>query len=136
MSTVWRLLAAIAAFFGTFLLILVPGLALFGSRYGIGTLPSFAAGLAAARYVWLHGGSASRSIVGNAVTGAILLGGVGFAAGFFGPLIFTPQANQGPLLGIFITGPAGVVIGALGGLVRGWVRSRPEADHDQGGRSV
>lgn len=28
--------------------------------------------------------------------------------GFVGPLIFTPDANQGPLLGIFITGPIGL----------------------------
>ena len=38
---------------------------------------------------------------------------VGFAAGFFGPLVFNPEANQGPLLGIFITGPAGFFLGLL-----------------------
>lgn len=42
---------------------------------------------------------------------AAVVGGVAFAAGFFGPIIFTPEANQGPLLGIFITGPLGFVIG-------------------------
>ena len=42
---------------------------------------------------------------------AAVVGGVAFAAGFFGPLIFTPEANQGPLLGIFITGPLGFVFG-------------------------
>ena len=41
----------------------------------------------------------------------VAMGGVAFAAGFFGPIIFTPEANQGPLLGIFITGPLGFVIG-------------------------
>jgi hypothetical protein len=30
-------------------------------------------------------------------------------------MIFAPQANQGPMLGLFITGPAGVVIGAIAG---------------------
>ena len=54
-----------------------------------------------------------------ALRGGCLLGGIGFALGFFGPLIFTPEANQGPLLGIFITGPlgfvAGLVLGALFG---------------------
>lgn len=39
------------------------------------------------------------------------LGGAGFAAGFFGPLIFVPEANQGPLVGILISGPLGVVLG-------------------------
>jgi hypothetical protein len=42
---------------------------------------------------------------------AVVVGGVAFAAGFFGPIIFTPEANQGPLLGIFITGPLGFVFG-------------------------
>jgi len=56
------------------------------------------------------------------VTGAGILGGIGFAAGFFGPIILNPEANQGPLLGIFITGPLGVVIGGIAGLVWGFVR--------------
>jgi hypothetical protein len=37
---------------------------------------------------------------------------IGFVGGFFGPLILTPEANQGPLLGIFITGPLGFLTGA------------------------
>jgi hypothetical protein len=41
----------------------------------------------------------------------IILGGAGFAVGFFGPIVFVPDANQGPLVGIFITGPLGVVLG-------------------------
>jgi len=46
----------------------------------------------------------------------LALGGTGLAAGFLGPLLLNPQANQGPLLGIFITGPAGAVAGGLLGL--------------------
>jgi len=42
---------------------------------------------------------------------AVVVGAIGFAAGFFGPIIFAPEANQGPLLGIFITGPLGFVFG-------------------------
>jgi hypothetical protein len=42
---------------------------------------------------------------------------VGFAAGFFGPIALNPDANQGPLVGLFITGPggaaAGLVVGAI-----------------------
>ncbi|MGD9598277.1 MAG: hypothetical protein AB7G76_11345 [Steroidobacteraceae bacterium] len=53
---------------------------------------------------------------------ALTLGVVGFWAGFYGPLALSPDANQGPLLGIFITGPGGVI----GGLVLGAVfRSLP-----------
>ncbi|TIQ26486.1 MAG: hypothetical protein E5X48_33895 [Mesorhizobium sp.] len=46
-----------------------------------------------------------------------ILGIVGFLGGFVGPVIFTPEANQGPLLGIFITGPLGFVLGLVVGFV-------------------
>ncbi|MDO8892815.1 MAG: hypothetical protein Q7V00_13285 [Sulfurimicrobium sp.] len=45
------------------------------------------------------------------VLGAILAGSIGFIGGFFGPLLLMPGANQGPLLGIFITGPVGILLG-------------------------
>jgi hypothetical protein len=50
-------------------------------------------------------------------TWTAVLGGIGFACGFLGPIVLDPGANQGPLLGIFITGPAGVVLGAFLGNV-------------------
>ncbi|HEU4590814.1 MAG TPA: hypothetical protein VFS13_07890 [Steroidobacteraceae bacterium] len=43
----------------------------------------------------------------------LILGAAGFAAGFIGPMIFVPEANQGPMVGIFISGPAGVALGAI-----------------------
>jgi len=46
-----------------------------------------------------------------------ILGIIGFLGGFVGPVIFTPEANQGPLLGIFITGPLGFVLGLIVGFV-------------------
>ncbi|WP_157866014.1 hypothetical protein [Mesorhizobium japonicum] len=46
-----------------------------------------------------------------------ILGAIGFLGGFVGPIIITPEANQGPLLGIFITGPLGFLIGLVVGLV-------------------
>jgi hypothetical protein len=42
-----------------------------------------------------------------------VFGAVGLALGFFGPLLVTPKANLGPLLGILITGPIAFVLGAL-----------------------
>jgi hypothetical protein len=58
-------------------------------------------------------------------TGAGILGAIGFCGGFFGPMIFMPEANQGPLIGLFITGPLGFVLGAVCGFVYGlWIRSR------------
>jgi len=56
---------------------------------------------------------------------AFVVGIVGFALGFFGPMLFMPQSNQGPLIGIFLTGPLGVVVGALIGCVIGFIKSRP-----------
>jgi hypothetical protein len=59
----------------------------------------------------------SRVRMGYAVKGGIILGGIGFCAGFFGPIILRPTANQGPLLGIFFTGPLGFIVGtAIGWL--------------------
>lgn len=51
----------------------------------------------------------SRMLAGGAI-GAF----VGFLTGFAGPLVLAPQANQGPMLGLFITAPAGALIGCLG----------------------
>jgi hypothetical protein len=43
----------------------------------------------------------------------VLLGGIGFAVGFFGPMVFSPESNQGPMVGIFLTGPGGLALGLL-----------------------
>jgi len=49
---------------------------------------------------------------------ALFVGGIAFLAGFVGPIIVNPGANQGPLLGIFFTGPIGLIVGLLWGLLR------------------
>src|SRR5262245_49611802 len=64
----------------------------------------------------------SRRRIKAALVGGIALGIIGFAAGFFGPIVLRPDANQGPLLGIFITGPLGFVAGTVGGWL--WARAR------------
>jgi hypothetical protein len=48
----------------------------------------------------------------------LLFGAVGFLAGFLGPIVLNPEANQGPLLGIFITGPLGLLFGACACLLQ------------------
>jgi hypothetical protein len=78
---------------------------------------ALAAAAAASRYVWTHTATLEPGLFGSIVLGALGTGGVGFAGGFFGPIILTPSANQGPLLGLFVTGPLGVVLGAVGGAI-------------------
>jgi len=47
--------------------------------------------------------------------GGVVIGFVFFISGFLGPIIFTPESNQGPLLGIFVTGPLGFILGIFVG---------------------
>ncbi len=66
----------------------------------------------------------------GAISGAFILGAIGFVGGYFGPIVLAPEANQGPLLGIFITGPLGFVLGGIlgaifGPSIRPSVRSEP-----------
>jgi len=57
----------------------------------------------------------------------LAVGAIAFALGFFGPILLAPDANQGPLLGIFITGPLGFVLGLLLGAWRERRRARAQA---------
>ena len=125
MPTPIRALASIGAFFGAWLLAFLLGLAVFPG--GLAWLqPIIALVFAAwvARRVW-HGLDAATdgSLAIHVGMGAAILGGLGFVLGFFGPMIFAPQANQGPLLGLFITGPGGAVLGAFIGW-RVWTKQR------------
>ena len=63
-------------------------------------------------------GSRWPGILRRALTPALQVGLIGFAAGFFGPMLLAPDANQGPMLGIFITGPGGFLLGLIYGVVR------------------
>ena len=63
----------------------------------------------------------------TALKWAVVLGLIGFIGGYVGPVILTPEANQGPLLGIFITGPLGFLLGltiGAGVAVNRFVRER------------
>jgi hypothetical protein len=56
------------------------------------------------------------------LAGTVAMGFAGFVCGYFGPLVLSPDASAGPLVGIFITGPlgafVGAVVGAAGALAR------------------
>lgn len=57
----------------------------------------------------------------SVIVWAVTLGAIGFLCGFFGPMVFSPDANLGPMLGIFTTGPVSLFIGLILGL-RGYVK--------------
>jgi hypothetical protein len=46
------------------------------------------------------------------------IGAPSFVAGFLGPLYIGPESPQGPLFGIFMSGPAGALVGCAIGVVR------------------
>lgn len=70
--------------------------------------------------------SYARAHMTYTLLGGIIWGAMAFLGGFIGPLIFAPEANQGPLLGIFITGPIGFVIGLGIGIIYGFIRLRKQ----------
>jgi hypothetical protein len=55
---------------------------------------------------------------------AFAVGALSFLVGFVGPILLSPDSPQGPLLGIFITGPLGLVGGAVIGLCIGLTKER------------
>lgn len=57
----------------------------------------------------------------------VVLGAAWFMAGFVGPMIVAPGANQGPMAGIFITGPLGVIAGAILGGLAALLDLRPQS---------
>jgi hypothetical protein len=109
-------------FLGTYALVWLPMLLFFGNDW-IGNITALIVAVAVARHLW-RSGTGSVAPAGYIVYGALLFGGVGFAAGFYGPMLLAPAANQGPLLGIIITGPAGLLAGAAAGFIYGRTRTR------------
>ncbi len=82
-----------------------------------------AAALLATRLVWTQTMN-PQGFVNLMAMGGLLAGTVGFCGGFFGPMILSPGSNQGPLLGLLITGPLGAVLGIIGGAIYWFVKAK------------
>jgi hypothetical protein len=125
--TVLRAALAFIVFASVFLFVYWVPFSLIENRVEwIASMGSLVVALAAAGFVWKATASQAGGFVRDVMYGALVVGGVGFAGGFFGPMILTPGANQGPLLGLFITGPLGAIVGAIGGFIY-WLTRRGSA---------
>jgi uncharacterized membrane protein YeaQ/YmgE (transglycosylase-associated protein family) len=58
----------------------------------------------------------------------VVLGITGFLSGFIGSMILAPDANQGPLLGILITGPTGALLGSVLGVAAALAKLSPRSE--------
>jgi hypothetical protein len=119
--------AAAAAFAGLsgFVITVVPLLVLLPEAVAglVSSSLALLAGVFTGIATWRRTESQAAGLGPSLVLGALIGGGAGFALGFFGPMVFAPGANQGPMLGIFITGPLGLPVGALIGAFL-WQRRR------------
>ena len=125
MTLLIRVALVIMVFFGTYVLSWIVLLLLpFDDLGFVGNVLALVIAATVARAVWQRGDAVPDTVLGAVGYGAAILGSIGFAAGFFGPMIFAPGANQGPMLGIFITGPGGALLGAVAGFFYGLSRDR------------
>jgi hypothetical protein len=102
--------------------------ALFSRFDPLSTILGLVSGTAAALGWWFAARghvAESRRRMRLAVLYGFVVGAIGFVAGFFGPIVVAPDANQGPLLGIFVTGPLGFVVGVSIGWIVGRLRREP-----------
>ncbi len=78
---------------------------------------SIAFAILIAKVIWNKTDQLKDTFATYCLIGALSVGGVGLLGGFIGPMIFMPESNLGPLLGIFFTGPIGFLLGFLGGWI-------------------
>ena len=130
----WRVLAGLLALPPALLALLIlqqqvaSGFDPMGATFGLGmaTLAFLGGWFATRGHV-----AESRARMRIALIAGFLVGGIAFAAGFFGPIVFAPDANQGPLLGIFFTGPLGFSAGVL----VGWLVARFRSGRADGAKA-
>lgn len=80
---------------------------------------SFAIAIGMAKLIWNLSEKVKSPVATYGIMGAMVVGSIGFIGGFVGPIILRSDSPQGPLLGIFFTGPIGFGIGLVGGIFYG-----------------
>jgi hypothetical protein len=96
MKTLIRLVLVLVSGVSTlYFVLLVGGAILIGLPlpHWLSLLVSIVAAVAVGRYVWLRSASVPEGLISSIVLGAVILGGVGFAGGFFGPIIFNASGQ-------------------------------------------
>ncbi len=94
------------------------------------TMFSILVTMAACWFVWRITATSHDGAIPSILLGAVVVGVAGFLLGFVGPMIVMPGANQGPLIGIFVTGPIGFLAGPIIGFTI-WVYKRRRLKLDQ-----
>jgi hypothetical protein len=120
MKNIGRIAVVVLVTLATFYLVFWFSQALipFGAYGWLPPIIALVCAVAAGRYVWIsHGSTSTGGAMPTALLWALMVGGISFVLGFVGPMIFAPSANQGPMLGIFITGPLGFLLGGIAGFV-------------------
>jgi hypothetical protein len=73
--------------------------------------------LAACLCIWLVLVYFSATTISKILKIGLITGGISLVLGYVGPILLRPDANQGPLLGIFVTGPLGFIVGLVAGVI-------------------
>jgi hypothetical protein len=126
MKTALRLFAVVIVFLATIFFVFWLPLSLIplGEKMWLRNSVSLIVACRAGWYIWNKSASMPGKFMTCILSGAGMVGAIGFILGFWGPIVFTPGANQGPLLGIFITGPLGFLLKGIGGVVY-WLIRKP-----------
>ncbi|WP_292993267.1 multidrug ABC transporter permease [Nitrosomonas sp.] len=87
------------------------------SPFWLSTVFSLACASLAAWFTWILVSGEKANTIVAVIGGALILGGLFFVIGFLGPMAISKDTDQGPMIGIFIAAPLGVIVGAIGGYV-------------------
>ena len=120
MKTAMRIILTFFAFVASYFFVYWLPLSLIPGVHEIALLPnliSLVIAIFVSALVWKKTTNTSNSLASHIIMGGIIIGSIGFILGFFGPIIINPDSNQGPLLGILITGPLSFLLGLISGAI-------------------